>query len=102
MDGWRIVYLPSAVVVHHEGKSSEQNLAARDLRFHDSRFRYYRKHHGRGWAAALRVAVLGHFTYLAAEETAKLLVRHRPELRRQRLANLRQVIAAQARQLASA
>jgi hypothetical protein len=86
--GWRIVYLPTPEVVHHEGKSSEQNPAARDLRFHESRFRYYAKHHGRGWALALRLAVLGHFGYLAAEEGAKLMLGHRPELRRQRLANL--------------
>jgi N-acetylglucosaminyl-diphospho-decaprenol L-rhamnosyltransferase len=100
--GWKIVYLPRAVVVHHEGKSSEQVPAARDLHFHESRFRYYRKHHGRGWAAALRVAVLGHFLYLTAEESGKLMLGHKVELRRQRLANLRQVLAAQARRLVGA
>jgi GT2 family glycosyltransferase len=97
--GWRVVYLPSAVVVHHEGQSSRQNPAGRDLHFHESRFRYYAKHHGRGWAFALRVWVLGHFAFLAAEEGAKLLVGHRPALRRQRLASLRQVVGTQARRL---
>lgn len=97
--GWRIVYLPAAVVIHHEGKSSEQNPAARDLHFHESRFRYYARHHGRSWALALRLAVLGHFTVLAAEEGAKLLLGHRRELRRQRLANLRTVLAEQSRRL---
>jgi N-acetylglucosaminyl-diphospho-decaprenol L-rhamnosyltransferase len=97
--GWRIAYLPSAVVVHHEGKSSEQNPAARDIHFHDSRVRYYRKHFGRGWAAALRLAVTAHFLYLAAEEAGKLLLGHRPELRRQRLRSLRRVIAHQGRRL---
>jgi GT2 family glycosyltransferase len=97
--GWRIVYLPSAVVVHHEGKSSEQAPAARDMNFHESRFRYYAKHHGPVLSTALRVAILGHFLFLTGEELGKLALRHRVELRRQRLANLRQVLAFQARRL---
>jgi GT2 family glycosyltransferase len=100
--GWRIVYLPSAVVVHHEGKSSEQNLAARDIHFHDSRVRYYQKHFGRPLAIALRLAVAAHFLFLAAEEAGKLLLGHRPELRRQRLRNLGRVIAHQGRRLVAA
>src|SRR5262249_61548262 len=100
--GWRIVYLPDAVVVHHEGRSSEQNLTGRNLHFHESRFRYYAKHFGRGWALALRVAVLGHFLCMSAEELAKLLLRSRPDLRRSRLAMLRGVLARQSRDLAAA
>ena len=100
--GWRVVYLPSAVVVHHEGKSSEQNPAARDLHFHESRFRYYAKHHGAGWARALRAAVLLHFLFLAAEEGGKLVLGHRRELRRTRLADLRRVLAHQGRRLVGA
>lgn len=99
--GWRIIYLPEAVVVHHEGRSSEQNVAARDIRFHESRIRYYAKHHGRGWAGALRVAVLANYLFLAAEESVKLALGHRRELRRQRLHSIRQVIGAQARRLVS-
>ena len=100
--GWRIVYLPSAVVVHHEGKSSQQNPVARDIHFHDSRVRYYQKHLGRGWALALRLAVLGHFLFLAAEEAGKLLLGHRPALRRQRLRNIGRVVAHQGRRLVTA
>jgi GT2 family glycosyltransferase len=100
--GWRIVYLPSAVVVHHEGKSSERSPAGRDINFHDSRVRYYRKHFGRPLALALRLAVVAHFLVLAAEESTKLLLGHRPELRRERLRDLRRVIAHQGRQLVAA
>jgi N-acetylglucosaminyl-diphospho-decaprenol L-rhamnosyltransferase len=100
--GWRIVYLPSAVVVHHEGQSSQLNPAARDNNFHDSRVSYYEKHFGRAWAIALRIAVVGHFLFLAVEESAKLLLGHRPELRRQRLRNLRQVLLHQGRRLVAA
>jgi N-acetylglucosaminyl-diphospho-decaprenol L-rhamnosyltransferase len=97
--GWRVVYLPSAVVVHHEGQSSQQNPAARDINFHDSRIRYQEKYFGRSWALALRLAVVANFLFLAAEESGKLLLGHRPELRRQRLQNLRRVIAHQGRRL---
>src|SRR5205085_3433923 len=100
--GWRVVYLPEAVVVHHEGRSSEHSPAARDIHFHDSRVRYYGKHFGRGWAVALRLAVVAHFLFLAAEEAGKLLLGHRPELRRQRLRDLRRVIAHQGRRLVAA
>jgi GT2 family glycosyltransferase len=94
--GWRVVYLPSATVVHHEGKSSEQNLTARDLRFHESRFLYYAKHHGRGWSLLLRLATLGHFAFLAAEEAAKWLLRPSTgELRRRRIRSHRDVLIRQ-------
>jgi len=98
--GWRIFYLPSATVVHHEGKSSEQNLTARDLRFHESRFLYYAKHHGWGWALLLRLATLGHFAFLTGEEAGKWLLRPSTrELRRGRIRSHREVIAAQAGRL---
>jgi N-acetylglucosaminyl-diphospho-decaprenol L-rhamnosyltransferase len=99
-DGWRIVYLPDAEVVHHEGKSSEQNLTTRDLRFHESRFLYYAKHHGRGWSLLLRLATLGNFVFVAAEEAAKWLLRpaSRP-LRQRRLKSHGTVLARQSRQL---
>jgi N-acetylglucosaminyl-diphospho-decaprenol L-rhamnosyltransferase len=100
--GWRVAYLPAAVVVHHEGKSSEQSPAARDINFHDSRVRYYRKHFGRPLALALRLAVVAHFLFLAAEEGAKLSLGHRPALRRQRLASLGRVIAHHGRRLVAA
>jgi GT2 family glycosyltransferase len=98
--GWRIVYLPSATVVHHEGKSSEQNLTARDLRFHESRFLYYAKHHGPGWALLLRMATLAHFASLTGEEAGKWLLRpSTADLRRRRIQSHRQVLAAQSGRL---
>src|SRR5262249_26566022 len=69
--GWRVVYLPAATVVHHEGKSSEQNLTSRDLRFHESRFLYYAKHHGRGWALLLRLATPRPLAFLSGDGAGK-------------------------------
>ena len=61
--GWQVVYLPGAVVTHYEGKSSEQVVAARHIRFHSSRVRYVRKYHGRLAAALVRSFLLLTFVY---------------------------------------
>lgn len=97
--GWRIVYLPEAVVIHHEGKSSEQNLVARDLRFHESRILYYARYHGRLWSLGLRLATLAHFAFLLGEESAKFVLGHNRPLRRRRVSAYREVAAEQARRL---
>jgi GT2 family glycosyltransferase len=97
--GWRIVYLPGAVAVHHESRSAEQNLARRSILFFDSRCKYFAKHYGRGWGRLLQAYTFLTFAYQMAEEGGKLLVGHKPSLRRQRLSMLREVIGWQARQL---
>jgi GT2 family glycosyltransferase len=84
--GWRIAYLPAAQVVHHEGKSSEQNIAARHLRFQTSKIRYFRKYHGWLPAEALRIFLLIGFAGETALESAKWLLGSRRPLRRVRLA----------------
>ena len=47
----RIMYLPDAVIIHHEGKSSEQALAQRYLNFQHSRLRDARMVYGQRFAA---------------------------------------------------
>lgn len=84
--GWRVVYLPAATVVHHEGRSSEQVVAARHIHFQTSKLRYYRQVHGPAWAAALRVFLLATYAYQWVEEGAKWLVGHKRPLRAARLA----------------
>jgi len=83
--GWRIVYLPEAQVIHYEGKSSEQNLAARDVRFNSSKVRYFRKHHGAWPAEILRLFLLGTFVWQLAVESLKWLVGHKRPLRASRV-----------------
>ena len=97
--GWRVAYTPAAVVVHHESKSAEQNLAQRNILFNDSKCRYFGKRYGPAWAAALRVFILSTFVCQCAVEAAKWLLGHRRSLRRQRLAMLREVLRWQARRL---
>ena len=72
--GWRIVYLPTAQIIHHEGKSSEQVVAARHIRFQTSKVRYFRKFHGPLQAEALRVFILASFAVEWLFEAGKWLL----------------------------
>ncbi len=86
MAGWRIVYLPTAQVIHHEGKSSEQVMAARHIHFHTSKVLYFRKYHGRFAAEVVRLFLLATYVYQWSEEAAKWLVGHKRPMRRERMA----------------
>lgn len=90
--GWEVHYLPQARIVHYEGKSSEQVVAARTLRFQRSKLHYTRKYFGPGWAAALRLFLEATFALQWAEETAKWLIGHRRALRRERMSAYSQVL----------
>ena len=92
--GWRIVYEPAALILHYEGRSSEQAVAARHIRFNTSKVRYYEKYFGQGWAILLRHYLLFEFRLQLLLEWLKLQVGHKPDLRRARLAAYRQVIAS--------
>ena len=80
--GWQIVYLPTAQIIHHEGKSSEQVVAARHIRFQTSKVRYFRKFHGPFQAEALRVFILASFAVEWLLEACKWLLGSRRPLRR--------------------
>mgnify|MGYP000483548861 CR=1 FL=1 len=90
--GWRVVYLPAATIVHHEGRSSEQVVAARHIYFQTSKLRYWRQVHGPAWATALRVFLLATYVYQWLEEGGKWLLGHKRPLRAQRLAVYGQVL----------
>jgi GT2 family glycosyltransferase len=90
--GWETHYLPTAQVIHYEGKSSEQIIAARTLRFQRSKLRYTRKHFGFGWAMVLRLFLWGSFAWQLAEESLKWLIGHRRALRRERIDAYGQVL----------
>ncbi len=90
--GWEIHYLPSAGIIHYEGKSSEQVATARTIRFQRSKIRYYRKYFGAGWSLVIRVFLLGTFAFQLGEETLKWLVGHRRALRRERMSSYWQVL----------
>lgn len=81
-----IWYVPTAVITHYEGKSSEQAVAARYLNFNRSKILLARIWYGWGYARWLRLLLRLGFAYERVVETAKLLLGHRPDLRRQRIA----------------
>ena len=90
--GWRVVYLPTARVIHHEGKSSEQVLPARHIHFQTSKIRYFRKYHGPAAAEVLRLVLLGNYLWQIGVEGAKWLLGHKRPLRAERIAAYRQVV----------
>lgn len=96
--GWAVAYLPGAVVLHHEGKSSEQNPAARHIRFHTSRVRYFRKHRGAVVAETLRLALLAMFAGEWALEAVKWLLGSKRDLRLGRMRAYHQLLRAGLRQ----
>jgi N-acetylglucosaminyl-diphospho-decaprenol L-rhamnosyltransferase len=88
----RIVYLPDAVVVHHEGKSSEQALARRYLNFQRSRIRDAGMVYGPRFATALRLFLRAAYFGELAVEAGKWLLGHRRPLRAERIAVYWQVV----------
>lgn len=96
--GWPIVYWPAAEVIHHEGKSSEQNLARRAQNFNESKARYFEKYYGKKVGQALRVYLFANTLYDLIGELLKLTIGHKVALRRQRIEALRSVASFQWRQ----
>jgi N-acetylglucosaminyl-diphospho-decaprenol L-rhamnosyltransferase len=81
----RIVYLPSAVIIHHEGKSSEQAPAQRYLNFQRSRIRDARMIYGARFAGLLGWFLRAAYAAELAAEAAKWLLGHKRRLRAQRI-----------------
>jgi GT2 family glycosyltransferase len=88
----RIVYLPSAVVIHHEGKSSEQALARRYLNFQRSRIRDASIVYGASFGMRLRLFLRAAYAAELAVEAAKWLLGHKRQLRAQRIGVYWQVV----------
>ena len=90
--GWEVVYLPTATVVHHEGKSSEQVVPARHIHFQSSKVRYFRKHHGAFQSGMLRRFLLSTYVYQIGREGLKWLLGHKRPMRAERIRAYRRVL----------
>ncbi|MGQ9550650.1 MAG: glycosyltransferase family 2 protein [Roseiflexus sp.] len=82
----RIVYLPSAEIVHHEGRSSVQVPTRRLILFHCSRLRYARMRYGDLLAWGVRGFLLAAYSAELMIESGKWLLGHRRDLRARRVA----------------
>ncbi|NJM05501.1 glycosyltransferase family 2 protein [Candidatus Gracilibacteria bacterium] len=80
-----VVYAPVARIVHYEGKSSEQAVAARYINFQRSKLLLARMMYGWYFAALLRAFLLVIYRYEIVIESGKLLLGHRRALRQQRI-----------------
>ncbi len=83
--GWHIAYLPQACILHYEGRSSEQVVTRRHILFNTSKIRYYQKYFGSSWATLLRAYLLFEYLIQIGIEGTKLLLGHKPALRRSRI-----------------
>ncbi|HLG74751.1 MAG TPA: glycosyltransferase family 2 protein [Chloroflexota bacterium] len=90
---YEVWYVPEAEVVHHEGASSRQDLFRRNVNFHESRYRFFAKHHGLAAALALRWFVFGTFLFQLAEEAGKFLLQPaKRDMRRERVHLYRRIV----------
>lgn len=96
--GWRIIYTPEPLVLHYEGRSSEQVVAARHIHFNSSKVRYYHKYFGRFWAGLLRRYLLLEFRWQRLVERIKYLLRHKRDLRALRMNIYTEVIESKLHQ----
>lgn len=83
--GWRVVYLGTAQITHHGGKSSEQVSTRKHIWFQQSKIRYFRKHHGRAFAAVLYVFLYLSYVCQLVLESIKGLLGSKRDLRRERV-----------------
>ncbi len=90
--GWRIIFLPSAEVVHHVGKSSEQAVVERHINFQRAKLRYFRKYHGPVAAGVLRAILLMNYGWQLVLEALKGILGHKRLLRWQRVQAYWQVL----------
>jgi len=91
-EGHQIIYLPTAQVVHHFGKSSEQAVTTRHINFNRAKLRYFRKYHGRFAAFVLRLFLLKNYGWQLVFEGLKGIVGHKRPLRWQRVKSYWQVL----------
>lgn len=90
--GWKVVYLPTARVIHYGAQSSEQVKSFQYIQFQRSKIRYFRKHHGPWQAEVLRLFILVTYLYQLIVEALKWLVGHKRPLRAERVRAYWQVL----------
>jgi len=81
--GWKIFLVPSALVVHLQGKSADQAGPAARIEYYRSRYIYFLKHRGRGSVRFLKAFTVVRLAVdLAANCLSCFLIYHRKGLER--------------------
>jgi N-acetylglucosaminyl-diphospho-decaprenol L-rhamnosyltransferase len=83
--GWRVVFVGTAQIIHHGGKSTEQVTANKHIYFQESKLRYFKKFHGAAVTTRLRWFLLANYAFQIAVETTKWLLGHKRPLRAERI-----------------
>jgi N-acetylglucosaminyl-diphospho-decaprenol L-rhamnosyltransferase len=82
--GWRLYWLPQAVVIHYGGQSTRQMAAAMFLLLYQGKVLYFRKHHGQPAVQLYKLILL--VAALARLLLSPLAWLERPPQRHQHLA----------------
>ena len=90
--GFKILWFPDAKVVHYMGASSDQASTRRHINFNRAKLRYFRKYHGPVASGLIRVVLLANYIGQITIESAKWLLGHRRDLRKQRVGAYWQVV----------
>ncbi len=91
-EGWRVVFLPNAQIIHHGGRSTDQVTANKHIYFQESKLRYFRKYHGWRIARILRLFLLVNYLWQIGIETVKSVLGSKPAMRRDRIRAYWQVL----------
>jgi GT2 family glycosyltransferase len=81
----KIIYLPDAVIIHHEGQSSAQAPPQRYINFQRSRIRHAGMLYGARFAGALRLFLRAAYAFELMVEVAKWLLGRKRPLRAERV-----------------
>lgn len=90
--GWRAIYLGTAQIIHHAGKSTDQIGAQKHIWFQESKLRYFKKHHGAGFATILRIFLIVNYLWQIGIEGTKAIIGHKRDLRKERVKTYWQVL----------
>ncbi len=81
--GWKIFWVPQAIVLHYGAQSTGQFVAEMFLRLYEGKIAYFRKHHGRLTAGLYKLILLA--ACLARQLLGPLALLKRPVQRRKDL-----------------
>ncbi len=90
--GWRVVFLCTAQIIHHGGKSTQQVVANKHIYFQESKLRYFNTYHGTRVAFILRLFLLMNYVWQIVLETSKSLLGSQPAMRWARIKAYVQVL----------